>query len=753
MADIGGSLHRGAVRCYGAGRHDDRGRRRELDRFGVWLRNRRPRPKLEDVNSDLVQRYLQGRSAFHGKSMLSSVMSKLRCWGEFLTQEGIWQSSPLRWMQGPRLDPRSRLPRRVSRDTLSELWRAAVQSRTSYHRWVWVTLLSLFYGTGARRGEIVRLDIADWNRDEGLLLIDGRKTGWESPCRCPELALPGGLRNQFLNNAKSRTKYGYDRAGNRVWRQNTVAEAVSKPFDELYGNDLIHRLKELSRGILNGNKDAVTDPSFEECGPLDATGNWQGFRQDDDGNGNWDLIQARTANTVNEITGISESTGPTWATPAYNAAGNMTTVPQPSDPTKTYTATYDAWNRLVKLVDDDTSDTVAEYQYDGANRRTVQKTYVGGVLDETRHLYYTQPSQWQVVEERIDAETDPDRQFVWGQRYIDDLVLRDRDTGGDGSLDERLYALQDANWNVTGLIDASGDVQERFAYSAYGTPLFLTSAFAPQESSSFNWETLYAGYRWETATELFHVRHRVLNSVIGTWCQRDPLLNAASSSILQYVEGNPLVRLDPFGLKSQQQVNCESSCGDFCYSNYYSSWWPPSQWQYMWCIDSCYAQCAGNGYDVSGVPCRIASAFGDECMREFIQCACFMAGDFLPSTAIGERLPKHAQLFLAFFECACEALTVLQKGCEGDPGVIGYAYIGLLDCGVSIGGAVDPGFGKAFSSWNLAFELAEQFILEGNHGFGPPGLCVNWKSDAPTCWRWAGKVDRGECQPIADYFK
>jgi hypothetical protein len=73
------------------------------------------------------------------------------------------------------------------------------------------------------------------------------------------------------------------------------------------------------------------------------------------------LIQARTANTVNEITGISEAAGPAWATPAYNAPGNMTSIPQPADPTKTYTATYDAWNRLVKLVDDDTSDTVAVF--------------------------------------------------------------------------------------------------------------------------------------------------------------------------------------------------------------------------------------------------------------------------------------------------------------------------------------------------------------------------------------------------------
>ena len=51
-------------------------------------------------------------------------------------------------------------------------------------------------------------------------------------------------------------------------------------------------------------------------------------------------------------------------TPAYNAAGNMTTIPQPADPTQSFTATYDAWNRLVKLVDG--SNTVAAYEYDGA---------------------------------------------------------------------------------------------------------------------------------------------------------------------------------------------------------------------------------------------------------------------------------------------------------------------------------------------------------------------------------------------------
>ena len=74
----------------------------------------------------------------------------------------------------------------------------------------------------------------------------------------------------------------------------------------------------------------------------------------------------------------------------------------------------------------------------------------------------------QVIEERLWGESTAERQFVWGVRYVDELVLRDRDTTGNGTLDERLYALQDANYNVTAITDASGAVVQRFGYEAYG---------------------------------------------------------------------------------------------------------------------------------------------------------------------------------------------------------------------------------------------------------------------------------------------
>ena len=241
---------------------------------------------------------------------------------------------------------------------------------------------------------------------------------------------------------------------------------------------------------------------------------------------------------------ITESVGPAWVTPAYDPAGNMTTIPKPADPTQGFTAVYDAWNRLVKL--SDSSGTVQENQYDGRNFRVVRKDYSGGMLTETRHFYYT--SAWQVLEERVDSSTSPNRQFVWGLRYIDDCILRDRDTSGDGVLDERLYALQDGNWNVTAVCDESGDVQERYAYTAYGEPVFLSAGFVEQSGSSFGWEVLFTGQRWDGGSGLFLLRHRVWNSSIGKWHQRDPAGYQDSLNAYAYLDSNPLNGTDSLGL-------------------------------------------------------------------------------------------------------------------------------------------------------------------------------------------------------------
>jgi RHS repeat-associated protein len=448
--------------------------------------------------------------------------------------------------------------------------------------------------------------------------------------------------NYASSTDADRIKYGYDRIGNVLYRENTVASAPGAKFDELYQYDAIHRLKHMDRGNLNGSKTGFISTTFKQCWTLDETGNWRGFRQDDTGDGTWDLVQSRTTNLVNEISDISETAGPSWVTPAYSRSGNMTTVPQPLAPTASYVGTYDAWNRLVKLVSG--ANTVSQYEYDGAKRRIVQKSYAAGTLTETRHLYYTRPTQWQVIEERLGtspSSANPNRQFVWGSRYIDDLVLRDRDTNGDGTLDERLYALQDANWNVTAISSAAGSIQERMIYSAYGEPRFLGSAWI-QQSDGYNWETLYAGYCYQSGTGLYHVRHRVFHAPIGAWTQRDPRASRSREAALAaYCEGSPLSSVDPLGLQAvsaQGFYDCRSDCEDQCWTSYQATnFWFRSAFRYAACVDTCATECTL--LNPNTVPPTGASCVSECVQRNEMALIAELVGGGVTIGYIGSQIP------------------------------------------------------------------------------------------------------------------
>ena len=119
-----------------------------------------------------------------------------------------------------------------------------------------------------------------------------------------------------------RLKYGYDRASNRQWRQDSVAEALLKYFDEFYLYDGVYRLTSLARGLLTGGPPptGVTGQTFGESWSLDPTGNWGGYAQQSTA-GTDTFDQTRTASAVNEITGITNSVGAAWAQPGYDAAG------------------------------------------------------------------------------------------------------------------------------------------------------------------------------------------------------------------------------------------------------------------------------------------------------------------------------------------------------------------------------------------------------------------------------------------------
>jgi site-specific recombinase XerD len=151
------------------------GRRRELERWGIWLKNRKPKPKVEEIDSNLILEYIKTRTVFHSKASVCGVMSHIRNMGEFLVNEGVWSQNPLRWIQSPKLDPRRSLPRRVEKEHLRKLFEQAALIQKPYFKSLLFTLLVTLYGLGIRRGELERLNLSDWNPTDGTLRIDSQK--------------------------------------------------------------------------------------------------------------------------------------------------------------------------------------------------------------------------------------------------------------------------------------------------------------------------------------------------------------------------------------------------------------------------------------------------------------------------------------------------------------------------------------------------------------------------------------------------
>ncbi len=136
------------------------------------------------------------------------------------------------------------------------------------------------------------------------------------------------------------------------------------------------------------------------------------------------------------------------------------------------------------------------------------------------------------------------RDFIWGSRWPEPLVLIDRtDLGAVAAgTDEPLYYVRDGLGSPAALTSADGTVVERYTYDAYGTTYVERpdgqGGWEVADTSAYGNPFLWTGQRYDAGVGQYHFPGRTLWPGWGRWLQRDPLGYVGGVNLYEYVGGD-----------------------------------------------------------------------------------------------------------------------------------------------------------------------------------------------------------------------
>ncbi len=286
------------------------------------------------------------------------------------------------------------------------------------------------------------------------------------------------------------------------------------------------------------------------------------------------------------INSADEYTNLTWnavaLNPAYDRAGNMTSVPvlpvtgNTNQPDVTAAATWDAMNCLFSVSTG--VNPVQSYRFDPLRRRIA--TIQGNSNTPIRRFIY---DGWTTTEERLfnagatlaSAPATLERIYVDGPQ-MDEHLLAAIDRSGTGILassnlnaastnaNQWFYFLPNQLGSPAALVAATNANQtlEYYRYTVYGdatvlpaltannTNLALNFALGSQRSSPHGNFFFFTGQRFDDQTGLYYYRNRFYEGRRGRFVSRDPLGQAGGPNRFQFVSDEPTSDTDPLGLWS-----------------------------------------------------------------------------------------------------------------------------------------------------------------------------------------------------------
>lgn len=366
--------------------------------------------------------------------------------------------------------------------------------------------------TWTPRGELDRLLIL------GFSLAD---QGWDAGGRLISRSFGNGTEMQIAYDTRNRMtelrhragpadihsfRFVHDLEGNRLSQEDLTFPARS----EIYALDASYRLTDWRRTTLGTGPDVRT-----QSWVLDPVGNWVATTIDG-------VTESRLHSAANEL----HRRGPMPLT--YDANGNLL-----DDGTLLYA--WDFNDRLKEVRRKSDGALVGLYAYDAFGRRVARLD----VPSWEGRFYFHDGDQ--VVEER-DLDDRPVAGYVWGNS-VDDAVAR-LSVGAIHWYHPRALS------SPVALTDQAGNVVERYAYDAYGEVTTYDDAWSnPLGRSRVGNPLTFTGRPLDPETGLIHLRARSLQPAMGRMISRDPLgVRPAETNAYAYAAGDPIDRLDPFGL-------------------------------------------------------------------------------------------------------------------------------------------------------------------------------------------------------------
>ena len=196
--------------------------------------------------------------------------------------------------------------------------------------------------------------------------------------------------------------------------------------------------------------------------------------------------------------------------------------------------TYDALGRLLSYTNGITHIT---YLYDPLGRRILSKT-----PECTRHYLYQLDTEIGVFRDGLLKEF----RMICGKNAPVSMEF-------EGAL---FSPVRNHRGDICQLLDPNGLPAAHYRYDAFG--LFT-------QSGAIESPWLFSGQRYDRLTELYHYDKREYDPCTGRWLTPDPLGFADGPNLYAYVQNNPLIYVDPYGLWFLG-ANDMYECGMNCYN-------------------------------------------------------------------------------------------------------------------------------------------------------------------------------------------